>query len=245
MKLKFSYLTYAIILIALVIGVSRVYALTGPASTAPTQSEIPTPVNNSGEVQIKKGSVTTKGDLGSSSYCGSIGNFAWYDLFPENSNQDARSVASSNPVSTCIQGGAAIATGFLVSPWGFFTQIITSSVIVGDSSSQSGNLPAVSEPQSADPTSMKLDLVGRGTANNSVEGTQAISIYSGNLCSTYTTITVNGPAIGFNSSANSGTADVLARQVRLTAGNPKPDSVFTGTWATLKVENGQIVATPN
>ena len=194
--------------------------------------------------------MTTKGDLGATSGCSVFPLISWYDLFPENSNQDARTFLD-NSASPCIQGGALIASGFLVSPWGFFTQVITSSVIVGSSSPQSGDLPAVSEPVSADPTSMKLDLIGRGTGNNSIEGTQAIKVYAGNICSTYTTITVNQDQIGFNSSVNSGGADILARQVRLTAGNPRANSVLTAgsngvsSWATLTVVNNQIVLTPN
>jgi hypothetical protein len=249
MNIKLSYIITPVALIIAVISVSRVYALTGPQANAPIQSEISTPINNSSEIQVKKGSVTTKGDLGPLSLCGGVGNLNWGDYFPENSGQSFGPAYSANQVSPCIQGAAAIATGFLVSPWGFFTQIITSSVIVGSPGSQSADLPEVSEPVSADPTSMKLDLIGRGTENNSISGTQAINIYT-NSCSTYTTITVDKPQITFNSSANSGTADLLARQVRLTAGNPQENSVLIkassgSTWATLSVVNDQIELTPN
>lgn len=251
MKLKFSYIAYTVIAIALVIGVSRAYALTAPRSTPPTQSEISAPINNSGEAQTKIGSLITKNDLGATSpvNCGNIRILAWYDVFPENSGQDV-SATQSNAVTPCAQGGGAVTSSFMVSPWAFFTQAISSSVIVGDNSTQSGDLPTVSEPAGSDPTSMKLDLVGRGTANNSRAGTQAISILAGNMCSTYTTINVDQTQIAFNSSVNSGKADVLARQVRLTAGNPQPNSVLiqgsgSSKWATLTVVNDQIVLTPN
>ncbi len=267
MKLKFSYIAYVVIAAALVIGVSRAYALIAPIAPAPSQSEIYTPINNSGESQTKKGPLISQEGFGSGTPLwfngtnyqtdGSVGRTgSRVDYFPEDSFKDL-STLMRDPLNSIFTPTSTLITArALVSPWGFFTRVISSSLIIGGTNTVS-DLPSV-VPPSEDATAVKINLIGRGTASNSIEGTQAISIYTGNQCSTYTTIRVPGSELSFvrSSGNNFEGADIIARQVRLTDGNPKPNSVLMGTvvssggtltsvWGTPQVVNGQIQLVPN
>lgn len=263
MKLKFSYIAYTVVAIALVIGVSRAYALTGPRGSAPAQSDISTPINNSAEVQIKKGALIT---------LSSFGHLAGTDFgiipewFPEDTGtqvdvlrKNMLSLMQAHKPGTIVDSE----TGLILAPWLFATKILTHNIIVGGSSNQTDELPSVA-PLAALPVTvaddgfLKVDLVSRGVANNSVEGTQAISIYTGNMCKNYTTITVDAPMLELNSTLpGQPLADMIARQVRLTDSFPHRDSVLSYTdatytepmggtiWTTIQVVNGQLQLVPN
>lgn len=270
MKLKFSYIAYTVIAIALVIGVSRAYALTGPRGSAPSQSEIFTPINNSSELQIKKGALTTTGAFGYVSPGGVVG--FWPDWFPESSGnfndiviENGLSIIPRMTPGSIIIGPKGDG-GLVLAPWLFTTKMITHNITVGGSGNQDEEIPEVGPLTSLPGTAfddgfLKVDLSSRGTSNNSIEGTQAIRIYTNNtggMCSSYTTIKVDAPMLELKTgNTNQSMADMIARQVRLTDNYPHRDSVLSyspatyneplgGTiWATIQVVNGQLQLVPN
>lgn len=235
MKLKFSYLAYAITLIVLAIGVSRVYALTGPSSSAPTQPEIAVPVNHSEEMQTKKGGITTQIE-------GVSAGLIFPTILPA-------------PIEIYAKGQTVQSSNKIISPWGFFTKfhVGKGKLEIGRNADDSSLLPPIKDVNTTG-SSVIIDLQGRGTANNSDAGTKAMSIYtgdSGNSCSTYTTIRTNTPGVEFKTTA-SDRADIIAQQVQLKGGNPTRNSVLVSvdgngraTWATATVVNGQIQLVPN
>lgn len=256
--MKKIYYTIGIVAILLAVTAGfRVYALVGPTGSAPSQSEIATPINNSSESQIKNAALISKEGFGagtpwvqtSTGYQvpGILGDMIRSDIFfPENSGQALPVTMQEHKNHILSPKSVIIMAPTIVSPWGFFTRVFSSSLIIGGTNTVS-DLPSVIVPLQDNPYSVKIDLVGRGAGNNSIAGTQAISIYA-NMCSTYTTIRVPSPEISFIGSSGNyfDPVDMLARQVRLTGGNPKPNSVLTGTtWSTVQVVNGQIQLIPN
>lgn len=245
MKLKFSYIAYAVILIALVIGVSRAYALTGPTGSAPSQPTMYVPVNNSPEPQTKKGSFLSGAGFGAGFR--QVSNFTTPPTYSD--------------WALLANNGGIKSENAIVSPWGFFTfGILTgtgSSVSVGSSDADSSLLPTIDQPASTG-TSLKLDMVGRGTGNNSASGTTGMSILAGNnnSCTSYVTVRVNAPALKFSKTDSSDAAvdhaDVIARGIQLKGGSPAKDSVLVSidaqgraTWAKATVVGGQVQLTPN
>lgn len=235
MNIKLSHIALIGIFAIAIMGFSRVYALTGPQSNAPTQPEISVPVNHSEEMQTKKGGISTQIE-------GISAGIFFLTTLPGSTETFARgqTVQSSNKI---------------ISPWAFFTKfhVGKGKLEIGRNADDSSLLPPIKDVNTTG-SSVIIDLQGRGTANNSDSGTKAMSIYtgdSGNSCSTYTTIRTNTPGVEFKTTM-SDRADIIAQQVQLKGGNPTRNSVLVSvdengraTWATATVVGGQIQLVPN
>ncbi len=276
MKIKLPHILTVTVLTIAIVSASRAYALAGPGATAPSQSNIYAPVNNSSELQIKGGSLLNSMEgFGAGSGLGDylVNDVNYFqrgvcEFFPEIAENSDPRVHARNLLAACsgpsgtgtmhpayVAGASIGATKALLSPWGLFTNIIAKKIRIGGAGNDSAALPPIAPiPTTGSP--IVLDLQGRGTSNNSTSGTQGISIYTGNTCSTYATIRTNTPVVQFSKLETNGTvinkADILARQVQLKSGNPARNDVLVSvdaaghaTWGKVTVVGNQLQVVPN
>lgn len=233
----------------LAVGVSYVSAFTSPNGTVPTvnpDNNVPAPINIGALVQTKIGSLTTESffKAGTNSTPGLPG---W--------------IIAANGTNAPDNGGVTSPWQFfqkeyLINKPGTFAQMKVGSHIAGRPNSP---LPSVDktkfDPKDAS-IPLTIDLIDRGTGNNSDAGTQVMDLLAGDVCNNATTVQTNTAGIQFwstkNINPNTNTAgdnaDVIARGIQIgdsSAGAMKvlvaTDTAGNAVWGTMRIANGQVV----
>lgn len=234
----------------LAVGVSYVYAFTSPNGSAPTVN----PDNN----------VPSIVDVGGPSFQTKVGSFTTESFFKAGTN----STPGLPGWIIAANGAGAPDNGGVTSPWQFFqkeylinkpgtfAQMKVGSHIAGRPNSP---LPSVDktkfDPKDAS-IPLTIDLIDRGTGNNSDAGTQVMDLLAGDVCNNATTVQTNTAGIQFwstkNINPNTNTAgdnaDVIARGIQIgdsSAGAMKvlvaTDTAGNAVWGTMRIANGQVV----
>ena len=222
----------------LAVGVSYVSAFTSPNGTVPTvnpDNNVPAPINIGALVQTKIGSLTTESFFKAGNNI-TPGTTGW--------------IIAANAAGVTDNGG-------ITSLWQFFqkeylpgtkSQMKIGSPIPGRTNNP---LPSVDKTNfNPRDTSIPLtiDLIDRGSSNNSDAGTQVMDLLAGDVCNSATTVQTNTAGIQFWSTLNGGNADVIARGIQIgdsSAGAMKvlvaTDTSGNAVWGTMRIANGQVV----
>lgn len=226
----------------LAVGVSYVSAFTSNGAPSPAgnpTNNVPSIINVGGpEFQTKVGSFTSESFLkaGTNSTPGLPG---W--------------IIAANGTNAPDNGGVTSLWQFfqkeyLINKPGTFAQMKVGSRIVGRPNNP---LPSVDKTKfnpkdTAIP--LTIDLIDRGSANNSATGTQVMDLLAGDVCNNATTVQTNTAGIQFWSTSNNSNADVIARGIQIgdsSAGAMKvlvaTDTAGNAVWGTMRIANGQVV----
>ena len=184
----------------LAVGVSYVSAFTSPNGTVPTvnpDNNVPAPINIGALVQTKIGSLTTESFFKAGNNI-TPGTTGW--------------IIAANAAGVTDNGGIASLWQFFQKEYlpGTKSQMKIGSPIPGRTSNP---LPSVDKTNfNPRDTSIPLtiDLIDRGSSNNSDAGTQVMDLLSGDVCNSATTVQTNTAGIQFWSTLNGGNADVIA-----------------------------------
>ncbi len=222
----------------LAVGVSYVSAYTSPGAPTPAGSptnNVPAPINIGALVQTKIGSLTTESFLKSGSNV-TPGTTGW--------------IIAANAAGATDNGGIASLWQFFQKEYlpGTKSQMKVGSPNPGRTTTP---LPSVNKTEfNPKDTSIPLtiDLIDRGTGNNSVDGTQVMDLLAGDVCNNATTVQTNTAGVQFWSTLNNSNADVIARGIQLgdsSAGAMKvlvaTDTSGNAVWGTMRIANGQVI----
>lgn len=223
----------------LAVGVSYVSAFSlpanGPDPVDNPINNVPAPINIGSLVQTKIGSLTTESFFKAGNNI-TPGTTGW--------------VIAANAAGATDNGG-------ITSLWQFFqkeylpgtkSQMKVGSPNPGRTTSP---LPSVDKaafnPKDAS-IPLTIDLIDRGTGNNSVDGTQVMDLLAGDVCNNATTVQTNTAGVQFWSTLNNSNADVIARGIQIgdsSAGAMKvlvaTDTAGNAVWGTMRIANGQVV----
>jgi len=230
----------------LAVGVSYVSAYTSPGAPSPAGSptnNVPAPINIGALVQTKIGSLTTESFLKAGNNI-TPGTTGW--------------IIAANAAGATDNGG-------ITSLWQFFqkeylpgtkSQMKIGSPIPGQTNNP---LPSVDKakfnPKDAS-IPLTIDLIDRGSSNNSDAGTQVMDLLAGDVCNSATTVQTNTAGVQFwsttninpNTNAAGDNADIIARGIQIgdsSAGAMKvlvaTDTAGNAVWGTMRIANGQVV----
>lgn len=221
----------------LAVGVSYVSAFTSvaPSPAGNPTNNVPVPVNVGSVIQTKIGSLTTESFFKAGNNI-TPGTTGW--------------IIAANAAGVTDNGG-------ITSLWQFFqkeylpgtkSQMKIGSPIPGRTNNP---LPSVDKTNfNPRDTSIPLtiDLIDRGSSNNSDAGTQVMDLLAGDVCNSATTVQTNTAGVQFWSTLNGGNADVIARGIQIgdsSAGAMKvlvaTDTAGNAVWGTMRIANGQVV----